>query len=292
MPEAWVTLATTDSYALGALVLAYSLRRVKTDKKIHCLITDQISQGLREALWKVFDDVSEVNVLDSGDEENLALIQRPDLGVTFTKLHCWRLLQYSKAVFLDADTLVLQNSDELFEREELSAAPDIGWPDMFNSGVFVFRPSLDTYRALLQHAREVGSFDGGDQGLLNSFFSDWREKDVSFRLSFTYNMTATSVYTYIAAQKRFAKDIKIVHFLGSVKPWQSVSTEGSGYQQIHLSTWWAIFRACAKPALGDDLTGQVISVSEIGTPLQISRNLFVTTSKRKIIISVRVFIVV
>lgn len=52
----------------------------------------------------------EVNVLDSKDEANLALLARPELGVTFTKLHCWRLTQYEKCVFLDADTLVsMQN---------------------------------------------------------------------------------------------------------------------------------------------------------------------------------------
>lgn len=55
---------------------------------------------------------------------------------------------------------VLKNSDELFEREELSAAPDVGWPDCFNSGVFVYRPSLETYDKLIQFALEKGSFDG------------------------------------------------------------------------------------------------------------------------------------
>jgi len=55
---------------------------------------------------------------------------------------------------------VLTNIDELFEREELSAAPDVGWPDCFNSGVFVFRPSDDTYASLLQFALTTGSFDG------------------------------------------------------------------------------------------------------------------------------------
>ena len=57
---------------------------------------------------------------------------------------------------------VLQNCDELFEREELSAAPDVGWPDCFNSGVFVFQPSADTYGKLIQFAESVGSFDGKD----------------------------------------------------------------------------------------------------------------------------------
>lgn len=55
---------------------------------------------------------------------------------------------------------VLENIDDLFDREELSAAPDAGWPDCFNSGVFVFRPSLETYRDLVQFALSHGSFDG------------------------------------------------------------------------------------------------------------------------------------
>lgn len=55
---------------------------------------------------------------------------------------------------------VLQNVDELFDREELSAAPDAGWPDCFNSGVFVFRPSEETYDSLLKFAMSQGSFDG------------------------------------------------------------------------------------------------------------------------------------
>lgn len=33
-------------------------------------------------------------------------MSRPELGVTFTKLHCWTFTNYEKCVFLDADTLV------------------------------------------------------------------------------------------------------------------------------------------------------------------------------------------
>ena len=98
--------------------------------------------------------------MSSGDEENLALLRRPELGVTFSKLHAWRLEQYSKCVFLDADTLVLRNVDELFEREEISAASDVGWPDLFNSGVFVFSPSQATFSALKDLAKQEGSYDG------------------------------------------------------------------------------------------------------------------------------------
>lgn len=62
--------------------------------------------SFRSKLSEVFNVVQEVNILDSKDEANLKLLKRPELGVTFTKLHCWRLTQFDKCVFLDADTLV------------------------------------------------------------------------------------------------------------------------------------------------------------------------------------------
>lgn len=248
--EAWVTLATNDPYCLGALVLGRSLRKVDTNRQLHALVTPAVSDDLREQLSAVYDNVTVVNVLDSKDEANLAQIKRPELGVTYTKLHCWLLTQYQKCVFLDADCLVIQNCDELFQYPELSAAPDIGWPDIFNSGVFVFVPNRQTFDALLECALTKGSFDGGDQGLLNTFFDKWYSQGTSNRLPFVYNMSANAIYTYVAAWKKFAKDIKIVHFLGSVKPWHhSFDAERrtlhfrqeSQTHYEYVNSWWTIF---------------------------------------------------
>uniref|UniRef100_A0AC34REC0 Glycogenin n=1 Tax=Panagrolaimus sp. JU765 TaxID=591449 RepID=A0AC34REC0_9BILA len=136
MPDkstAWVTLATKDTYAVGALVLGHSLRLSGTVHQLHCLITDEVSKSMREQLNKVFDHVTFVNIFDSKDSETLEFIGRPELGVTFTKLNCWKLTQYTKCVYIDSDALVIKNSDELFDRPEIAGAPDIGWPDNFNS---------------------------------------------------------------------------------------------------------------------------------------------------------------
>jgi glycogenin glucosyltransferase len=131
---AWVTLATNDSYSLGALVLAHSLKTAKTVHKLAILITPGVTTSMkyvykvkhivrikimvietlfffssRQQIEAVFDDVKVVDVLDSKDQTHLALMCRPELGVTFTKLHCWTLTNYEKCVFLDADTLVSDN---------------------------------------------------------------------------------------------------------------------------------------------------------------------------------------
>lgn len=123
----------------------------------------RIFTSSRSMLEDVFDVLFEVDTIDSNDKPALALLARPELGVTFTKLNAWRLTSYKKCVFMDADTLVIQNIDDLFEREELSAAPDVGWPDCFNSGVFVYAPSMETFEALVQASKE-GSFDGTAYG--------------------------------------------------------------------------------------------------------------------------------
>uniref|UniRef100_A0A672L0Q6 Glycogenin 2 n=1 Tax=Sinocyclocheilus grahami TaxID=75366 RepID=A0A672L0Q6_SINGR len=101
----------------------------------------------------------------------------------------------------------------LFEYEELSAAPDPGWPDCFNSGVFVFRPSLNTHIQILEHAAQ----HGGDQGVLNTFFSDWAVKDIRKHLSIVYNLTVGTID--ILVLYRYGYHAKFVHFLGGTKPW-------------------------------------------------------------------------
>ncbi|XP_023370829.1 glycogenin-2 [Otolemur garnettii] len=252
--QAFVTLATNDIYCQGALVLGQSLRSHRLTRKLVVLITPQVSIVLRAILSKVFDEVIEVNLLDSEDYVHLAFLKRPELGVTLTKLHCWTLTHYSKCVFLDADTLVLSNIDELFDRGEFSAASDPGWPDCFNTGVFVFRPSRGTHRRLLQHAADHGSFDGADQGLLNSFFSNWSTADIHKHLPFIYNLSSNTAYTYGPAFKQFGSSAKVVHFLGATKPWNykynpqtgSVLEQGSASGSLHqasfLNLWWTIYQ--------------------------------------------------
>ncbi|KAJ6643247.1 Glycogenin-1, partial [Pseudolycoriella hygida] len=260
---AWVTLATNDSYSLGALVVAHSLKNVNTAHQTAVLITPGVSQSMKSKLEATFNVVVEVNVLDSKDAANLALLSRPELGITFTKLHCWRLTQFQKCVFLDADTLVLQNCDELFDREELSAAPDVGWPDCFNSGVFVFQPNLETFGKLIEFATRQGSFDGGDQGLLNSFFSDWASKDISKHLPFIYNTCSTACYSYLPAFKQFGKNVKILHFIGQVKPWllnfdssskTAYAPSGYGHLGDFIQQWWNLFCDNVHPSLSTEMT--------------------------------------
>lgn len=108
--------ASWDKTQLGCLGHAKRLRTVEvgnlliSPKHIDWKITQGYSPTLlcltRISLNNVFDEVIEVDLMDSRDNVHLSLLGRPELGVTFTKIHCWTLTQYRKCVFLDADTLV------------------------------------------------------------------------------------------------------------------------------------------------------------------------------------------
>ena len=43
---------------------------------------------------------------------------------------------------------------------------------------------------------------GGDQGLLNLYWSDWATKDIKYHLPFTYNVTPNITYGYAPAFQR------------------------------------------------------------------------------------------
>ena len=158
--ESYITLVTSDSYVPGALVLAHRLLDLGTTKQLACLVTPNISTVAKSHLSSLFHDLILVDTIKSDSITNLSLLGRLDLIETLTKLHVFRLEQFDKVVFLDADTYPIKLIDELFKKPSFSAAPDIGWPDCFNSGVFVVEPSITMYSDLIQLASEKGSFDG------------------------------------------------------------------------------------------------------------------------------------
>ncbi|KAI9339896.1 glycogenin [Obelidium mucronatum] len=284
---AFVTLITSDSYVEGAITLAYSIRAVhiSTHDTIVLVPPNTLSAAPLARLYRAFHKVVYIPILKSGsaynDAKHLQLLGRPELDVTYTKIHVFNpdiLPGYDRIMFLDADTVLLKNVDVAFnmlDHADFVAAADVGWPDIFNSGVFLARPSKEVYDAIVWDAKYSGSFDGGDQGLLNAFFNTWAGYDHSFyadgpvagvdgseprpycspskkrtaRLPFIYNVTPSAVYSYMPAFNQFKKHIAIVHFAGHTKPWnQKRFTDGSVWNSSLTAdaadmhgAWWSIY---------------------------------------------------
>jgi alpha-N-acetylglucosamine transferase len=241
-------------------VLAHSLRDAGTTKKLAILVTlDTVSEnvvtqlrvsslgnspahsdrGTNNSSQTVYDYIIPVDRIQNGHPANLDLMNRPDLHSAFTKINLWKQTQFRKIVYVDADIVAYRAPDELFNLDHaFSAAPDIGWPDLFNSGVMVLTPNMGDYYAMMAMAQRGISFDGADQGLLNMYF-----KEDFNRLSFSYNVTPSAHYQYIPAYTHFQSSISMVHFIGSNKPWiqgRDVSAGGSPFDQM-VGRWWAVY---------------------------------------------------
>jgi len=239
MEDVYCTLLMSDSYLPGVAVLAHSLRDAGTKKKLAVLITlDTLSADTISQLKTLYDYLIPVDRIRSTNTANLYLMGRPDLSFAFTKIALWRQTQFRKIVYLDADVVALRALDELFDIEApFAAAPDIGWPDAFNSGVMVISPNMGEYWALQTMAASGDSFDGADQGLLNQYFEHrpWQ------RLKFTYNVTPNAEYQWEPAYRYYERDISAVHFIGKNKPWSGPRSSGSGVYGELVGRWWQVY---------------------------------------------------
>lgn len=228
---AYVTVVS-GAYHHGARALANSLRE-HTDVPLIALVTPDADRAALAASGIRTIQVPGIrNPMNSGGKKIQARF-----AMTYTKLHVFRMDFFDRLVYLDSDTVVKGSLDELFAGDDFAAVPDAGLdlPDgnVFNSGVFAVNPSHGMFEKMMSQLNHTTSYDGGDQGFLNQFFSDWR------KLPLEYN-TTKRIYSH-HPQVFNDEDVKVLHYVGR-KPWEPTS-KGERYDQLdyawldHLSDW-------------------------------------------------------
>ena len=228
--RAFVTLVTNADYALGARALVRSITLSGTDADICVLHTDVADADLAP-LSALGARLVRCDLLPTSDAFNAAHArdalhgraaftkgEKPPFHTpldNFAKLRLWQL-DYARVVFIDADALVLQNVDKLFDYPEFCAAPNVyeSVADFhrMNSGVFTARPNPATFADMLARLDVPGAFwRRTDQTFLEHYFPDWHGLPVFC------NMLQ---YVWFAMPGLWRwQDVKILHFQYE-KPWQ------------------------------------------------------------------------
>jgi len=237
MKYAYVTMMCGgDGYLAGVEALGQSLVETGSLLPRVVMVTSDVSEAARASLAAEGWELKLVDAVPSPRVDD-AIYAR--FANSFTKLRAFDLVEFDKIVFLDADTVVLQNIEELFDRPSFAAGPDFFMPDRFNSGVMVIAPSHALYAELIESLGSAPTYDGGDQGVLNSHWPNWWAMPVEHRLGAGYNLHHF-VYQFMSShaglKSSFASEIKIIHYTLQ-KPWQSFNV--SGASQI----WWKKFYA-------------------------------------------------
>lgn len=254
--QAYATLVTNEEYGLGALALARSLRWTGTEAPLLVLATPQAEhldelerEGCRivpvnqPPVSEPFRDRHSREALHRAAPFNKG--NKPafhDPVDNFCKLELWKLEDYDKIVFLDADSLVVKPIDTLFDYPEFSGAPNL-YEELadfhrLNSGVFVARPNMATYDRLLERLDVPGVFwRRTDQTFLETFFPDWH------KLPYTFN---TMQYVFFNLPELWVwKSIKVVHYQYE-KPWAEQNPKRHLLQPV-IDLWWRMFDGQSPP---------------------------------------------
>ena len=217
----WVTSCNRE-YFEGVMKLHRSMRQVKTEFPLVCFCTDSTTAEQERALVDAGIITRRVALSSLTNPYKHKWLE------AFVKLECWRLTEYDKVCWIDSDTLQLQNSDELMnvslkphgiacavDHEVFPEPSERVFLQMIQTGVFVLRPSLDTYEMIKARLGKVESADGSDQGFLTSYYALSSFDDVRF-FSSAYNYMKRGLKRH----PRFdLSKIKILHYVGHPKPW-------------------------------------------------------------------------
>ena len=117
---AYVTLVMINPmYTIGAITLAQSLKKTETKYDIVCMVTNDIYNECKNILLNHFTYVISVEYIQVETKpfksEKRKSIYESWIDKSYTKLSAMSLENYNKVCILDADMVIINNIDHLFE---------------------------------------------------------------------------------------------------------------------------------------------------------------------------------
>ncbi|KAF5336680.1 hypothetical protein D9758_015685 [Tetrapyrgos nigripes] len=210
----------SDSFAIGAAVLGHSIRRANVNASLVLVYLDD----------RVSSQALCITEAAGWDNQAVSLLPPPHNGKgihyrfvdQYTKLRIWSLgekLGFDSGVYLDADTMVRRNLDELFDLPwEFGATPDVYRDNSkfvitFNAGVLAFKPSTRTFEEM-RAKLETASFPlaEAEQAFLNLYFG---AKMV--RLPYAYNANIVVKERSLKMWEELKDTMKVIHY-SVIKP--------------------------------------------------------------------------
>ena len=222
---AYVTLLSTTDYLDAVLVLNKSLQRVNSKYPLLVMVVDTIFTPEMENCFRQHGIYSTtVSPLEYCQEvQDEYRDTTPTVLNTASKIQLFTLKNWDKLVYIDADVLVIQNMDELFDYEDGSM---IKYPEeSFGfTGLFVLCPRRhhedEFYPTIMKYHKCV---DGDLIGKLWFFVHD----------SPCHQIPPCYLSHYIPHSD--FKDVKAIHYCNQLKPW--IHTDHEIFNQDNYVCW-------------------------------------------------------
>ena len=282
----FVTLLSNDDYLPGVLTLVHSAILMGNAGEVPFIVmcvrgaVSPKSMTVLEDYAKVYSHSQTVKTIWINDFDQpkikckSSVVSPSRFNMTLAKLGVFDTSNYSpvpdRVVYLDADTMIANECVKDLFSSRLFLPPafahDILLPDTFNTGVMLIDPAHDHFAAIKAFANSITpngctyaqmSYDGGDQGVLNSFFRhEWNGENGQYEgwnakhhLPFKYNALAQVSLLHPQEWDRIRPEICVIHFAGHVvKPFAKEVTaymkkqaNGSVLFKEQYSTWHVIY---------------------------------------------------
>ncbi|CAF2799444.1 unnamed protein product [Rotaria sp. Silwood2] len=234
--NAFFSALYTDNYLLGALILGYTIRKYHPNHPMYMLyFQDRLYNettlcALRIMGWQLMN----VKRIPSVPGTNKKYVDQ------FTKLILWNMTQFDSIIYLDCDTVVLNDLSHLHELVmepwrtgfEFAAATDNWFGTYiykFNAGVLVLHPSQLVFNELIRTYTIPGNYRTvmAEQEFLNQFF---RLRYLQLPTVYNMNMAVYSSKQYL--WETLKPDFKVVHFTIR-KPFMSNGKSTQGYKGVY-----------------------------------------------------------
>uniref|UniRef100_A0A1I7YY26 Glyco_trans_2-like domain-containing protein n=1 Tax=Steinernema glaseri TaxID=37863 RepID=A0A1I7YY26_9BILA len=205
---------SSEEHVLPARILGHALHELDPTVPFAVFYTEEISGTSLEEL--------------EAEGVKTIRVDRVEAPSSSFQIRMWSHTEYTAIVHIDPDALPLVDVSELFRCGAFCAS--FRHSDKFNSGVFVLRPDQKVYKDLLSKIGALNSYDGGDQGFLNSYFAELKlapmfdgnstQDQTSarlLRLPAEYNFDVGVYYL----EGRMLLEPRVLHFtMGLLKPWR------------------------------------------------------------------------
>nr|AAM96870.1 fagopyritol synthase 1 [Fagopyrum esculentum] len=269
--RAYVTfLAGNGDYVKGVVGLAKGLRKVKAAYPLVVAVLPDVPLEHRRLLEAQGCIVREIEPIYP--PENNCEFAHAYYVINYSKLRIWEFVEYSKMIYLDGDIQVYQNIDHLFDQPDgyfyavmdcfcepswsktiqykigyCQQCPEkVAWPLeagpkpslYFNAGFFVYEPSLETYKDLIDTLKVTTPTSFAEQDFLNMYF-----KDKFKPLPIDYNLVLAFLWRH--PEKVDLNRVKVVHYCAAgSKPWRYTGKEENMDREdikLLVKKWWDIY---------------------------------------------------
>ncbi len=214
MTKAFITLLSDLSYIPAIQVLRKSMDLVNTKYPLQIAVVDDLDKDIVRDSFFAFGNrikVSYIPRLRYNGISNSSLCKDDARMNTASKIGIFSLHDYDKYCYIDADTMLLKNIDDVFDYSSgaMLFAPGEcsgGFSALFVYNTFDF--NYDLYRTIIQN---IPNYDG-------YLFSElWYpvKHDRNYQIDLNYCI----FFTMLVDKPSLIENAKCVHFCNKQKPW-------------------------------------------------------------------------